>query len=180
MAWSSPMTAVVNATFTAAQYNTFVRDNLLETMPAKATVAGSWFVSTGANAIVQRTPATAIVATGETRATNTYGDLATVGPSVSIATGQRAFVWISASIQGVTNANIEGYMSYAVSGATSHAETDNRAIVYRAVNINQAARLGTGILHTNMTPGTNVFTAKYKASGTSASFVDRRISVLPL
>ena len=54
MAWTAPMTAVANAVFTAAQFNTHVRDNLLETAPAKATTTGGYFVATGTNTIVQR------------------------------------------------------------------------------------------------------------------------------
>lgn len=39
MAWTAPMTASANGTLTAAQFNTHVRDNLLETETAKATAA---------------------------------------------------------------------------------------------------------------------------------------------
>jgi hypothetical protein len=45
------MTAVTNATFTAAQFNTHVRDNLLETAPAKATAADRFILTDGANAV---------------------------------------------------------------------------------------------------------------------------------
>ena len=34
MAWTAPMTAVSGSVLTAAQWNTNVRDNLLETAPA--------------------------------------------------------------------------------------------------------------------------------------------------
>src|SRR5690606_12967068 len=44
MAWSAPMTAVSGSVFTAAQFNQFVRDNLNETAPARATTAGAHFV----------------------------------------------------------------------------------------------------------------------------------------
>ena len=54
MAWSAPMTAVSGSVLTAAQFNTYVRDNLNETAPAKATAAGQIFVSTAANAIAAR------------------------------------------------------------------------------------------------------------------------------
>lgn len=39
MAWTAPLTAALNGTLTAAQFNTHVRDNLLETEAAKATAA---------------------------------------------------------------------------------------------------------------------------------------------
>lgn len=45
------MTFVSNAVLTAAQLNTHLRDNLLETAPAKATAPGRFIVSTGLNSI---------------------------------------------------------------------------------------------------------------------------------
>jgi hypothetical protein len=51
MAWTAPGTAVGNTLLTAAFWNTHVRDNLLETAPAKATAAGQLFQATAPNAI---------------------------------------------------------------------------------------------------------------------------------
>ncbi|GII42264.1 hypothetical protein [Planotetraspora phitsanulokensis] len=47
MAWSAPMTAVANSIFTTAAFNQYVRDNLLETAPAKATTGSRLIVTTG-------------------------------------------------------------------------------------------------------------------------------------
>lgn len=52
------MTAVSGAAFTAAQFNTHVRDNLLETAPAKATTANGLFVATGLHSIEEQVVAT--------------------------------------------------------------------------------------------------------------------------
>ena len=60
MAWSAPMTAVANSTFTAAQFNQYVRDNLNETAPALATAAGSYFAADGINSIAERRAVTAL------------------------------------------------------------------------------------------------------------------------
>lgn len=51
MAWTAPGTAVGNTLLTAAFWNTHVRDNMLETAPAKATQAGQIFHATGPNVI---------------------------------------------------------------------------------------------------------------------------------
>jgi hypothetical protein len=51
MAWVTPKTFVTGEIITAAHLNTNVRDNMLETTPAKAAAAGDIFVATGANAI---------------------------------------------------------------------------------------------------------------------------------
>lgn len=65
MAWTSPMTAVANTEFTAVQFNTHIRDNLLETAPAKAVNPGSYFAVSGTNSIAERTPAQDIILTDE-------------------------------------------------------------------------------------------------------------------
>lgn len=51
MAWTAPRTWTTGEVVTASHMNTHVRDNLLETAPAKATTAGDLFVGTGANAL---------------------------------------------------------------------------------------------------------------------------------
>jgi len=51
MSWTAPRTFVTAEVVTASIMNTHVRDNLLETAPAKATAAGDIFVATAANAI---------------------------------------------------------------------------------------------------------------------------------
>jgi hypothetical protein len=80
MAWSAPMTAVANATFTSAQFNQYVRDNLLECAPAKATTPGRLIVTTGPNAITERVVTQASISTSETTTSTSYTDLATTGP----------------------------------------------------------------------------------------------------
>jgi len=50
MAWSSPATYTTGQVVTAADLN-LVRDNLLQTAPAKVTTAGDILVATGANAL---------------------------------------------------------------------------------------------------------------------------------
>jgi hypothetical protein len=109
------MTAVAGSTFSAAQFNQYVRDNLNETAPAKATAAGQFFVATGANAIAARTPTSATVATSETTTSTSYADLATVGPAATVTTGVAAMVFIKSGIDKNT-ANIGTFMSFAVSG----------------------------------------------------------------
>lgn len=96
MAWTAPMTAVPRDVWSAALFNAHVRDNMLETMAGKATSAGGYFVTTAANAIAQRTPGSAVVATSQTRLNTTYGDLTTAGPAVTATTGTEALVWMAA------------------------------------------------------------------------------------
>ena len=51
MVWSAPATWTVGQVVTAANLNTHLRDNLLETAPAKVTTDGDIVVATGANAL---------------------------------------------------------------------------------------------------------------------------------
>lgn len=180
MAWSAPMTAVANSTFTAAQFNTFVRDNLNETAPALATAAGSYFVTDGVNSIAERTPNTTGVLTSETTASTTFANLATIGPSVTVDTGPHALV--------ITHCQVENsgagsaYAGVEVSGASSIAPALNRAInVFNAPGVRVGA--GTAVLYAAgllLTPGSNTFTMKYRVSSGTGTFADRRIIVMPL
>lgn len=52
MAWTNPKTWIA-AVLTAAEMNTYVRDNSLETAPAKVTAAGDLVYGTGPNAITR-------------------------------------------------------------------------------------------------------------------------------
>lgn len=53
MAWSTPRTFVANEIISASLLNTHIRDQLNETVPAKAVAAGDIFQATAANAIAR-------------------------------------------------------------------------------------------------------------------------------
>ncbi len=180
MAWTAPMTAVAGNAFTAAQFNTHVRDNLLETAPAKATTANGYFVATGANAIAQRLPGGAIIDTTETRSSTTYGDLTTIGPSVTVTTGTKALVMITAQMENDTNGGF-ALATFTVSGATSVAAGDGSSIAFEQPSgTNGQAATCTRTRLIDLTPGSNTFTMKYRAlvAGT-ASFSRRSLIVIP-
>src|SRR6266568_2548959 len=98
MAWTTPLTAVANATLTAAQWNASVRDNLNMTAPALASAAGQIFASTAANTIAVRVPTGAYVSNLGTDASTSYGDLTSAGPAVTVATGAKAIVAIACGL----------------------------------------------------------------------------------
>lgn len=179
MAWSAPMTAVVGAVLTAAQWNATVRDNLLETSVAKATTAGGYFVSTGVNALAERIAGSGTVATAQTSTSTTYTDLATVGPSFAATTGTQAFVTINCRLHNGT-ANLLTLAGFAVSGATTVAASDNTAIHQQDGSINNRVRAGVRTLVTGLTAGSNTFTMKYRVSGGTGTFGEREIIVEPL
>lgn len=180
MAWTSPLTAAAGDILTATLWNTHVRNNLLETAVAKATTAGSIFVATGATALAERIVQTATVATAETTATTTYTDLATFGPSVTVASGTQAIIMWSALLANSTSAS-QALCSYAVSGSSTISASDTRCLLYQA-SANNAQNRGTAQhLETGLTIGaTNTISLRYRASANTASFGNRTLTVIPL
>lgn len=180
LAWTTPLTAVSNATLTAAQWNASVRDNLLETAAAKFTAAGQLFVSTGVNAGAARTPSQATVSTQETTTSTSYTALTTAGPTVaSLTTGTQALVAITAAC-GNNTAGQNSYMSVAVSGATTLAAADTTALRYQAFGANSRHRSSTVHLFTGLTAGANTFTSQYKVDAGTGLWFDRHLVVVPL
>lgn len=181
MAYSTPLTAVSNSTLTAAQWNASVRDNMLVTPAALATAAGQFFVSSAANAIAARTPQYATVATSQTTTSiATYGDLATVGPAVTVTTGATALVIFGAQIENSTGAG-GGLMSFAVSNATTiAAPATANALRFMASNADERNAASRVNWLTTLNPGSNTFTCKYTTpTGGTAAFSGRDIIVIP-
>jgi hypothetical protein len=178
MAWTAPMTAVANTVFTAAQFNLHVRDNLNETAVAKATQISSHFVGNGLNSIVERLSQVDNIAATETTASTTYTDLATVGPSVTTATGSRAIVFIRAAMEN-SGANNGTFMSWDVTGASTLAASENQAVNFAGLPAAQRQRLGSTYMISSLTPGTNTFTVKYRVTAGTGTFLARQIAVIP-
>lgn len=179
MAWTTPLTAVANTALTAAQWNASLRDNLLTTMPALVTAAGQLGVGTAANTIAARTNPSNIIATAEAVVATSYGNISggTVGPTLSsLSTGAAAFVVLSCNMFNNTG-GAASYMSYTVSGATTDAADDTRALYYESSNAGDLIAMGTFIPH-SLTAGTNTFQAKYRVGAGTGTFGSRRIAVL--
>lgn len=179
MAWTAPMTAAANSVFTAAQFNTHVRDNLLETAPAKATTAGRIFVATGANTIAERSIGTASIVTAENTTGTSYGNLTTLGPQITITTGAQAVAFLSAEVSNNTAGN-RCFVSVAVSGASTVAASDDDCLKYQAWGNNANHRGSAAIMFTGLTPGANTFTMQYKVDGGTGTFQRRRLILIAL
>jgi hypothetical protein len=167
------MTAVAGSVFTAAQFNQSVRDNLNETAPAKASVAGQIFVATGANSIAARTLQAANVDTSETTASASYVALTTAGPAVTVTSADQAIVCLFSLISNSSAGNFAS-MGYAVSGASTSAASINRSIA------GDSQQAGGVMLHSGLTPGSNTFTAQYRTAAGTGTFQYRKILVIPL
>lgn len=175
MAWTSPMTASLNGTLTAANWNTHVRDNMLETEVAKLTDVSEYLVTNGANKLVARKATRATVTTEQTTASTSYVNLGTLGPSVTVTTGTLALVFghCLGAVSGSSNA---WFASWSISGATSVSSSDTWAVMDKdAINAARAMVF----LHT-LTAGSNTFKMTYRVDGGTGTFRYRRITVLPL
>lgn len=183
MAWTAPMTAVAGAVFLAADFNTFVRDNLNETAPAKATTPGSIFAVTASNQIAERVPGAAIDTGSATFTSTSFADPATgsAGPSVTVTTGVQALVGYRAYLEvPSTTARVE--MAYSISGATTRAASTTRSVGYSVSNSVNGLKTRTGVvdLATTLTPGSNTFKLEYNVSSGTGTAADRRLWVIPL
>ena len=82
--WTAPVTFVSNATLTAAQLNAALRDNMLETAPAKALQAGGYFTSNSANSISERSIKRSTTTTTLSITSSTYVSTATSGIEIEV------------------------------------------------------------------------------------------------
>lgn len=176
MSWTAPMTAVAGSVFTAAQFNTFIRDNLLECPAAKALNPGAHFVTSATNQVTERVASGTAIFTTETTTSTAFTDLATVGPTITVTTGSNALICLSASIQNDGTGSVR--MAYDVSGATTQAAADNRGIAHFGV-ANGGGVIGNPIWDPGLTPGINTFTAKYRVASGTGTFLSRRLAVIP-
>lgn len=182
MAWTAPMTAVANSIFSAAQFNTYVRNNLNETMPAKATAGGQYFVSNGANSLIPRSPVSNTITTGDQMiSSSSYQNIS--GASVTVTTGTEALVHI-ASYLIVDTAERAGHVSYKVTGASNlipEVHHPNR-LVWDGVSAGQGTRCGGWGRLTTLRAGSNTFTMQGRISSSGVTMTVRycHIIVIPL
>ena len=141
-------------------------------------------VNSGATAPEWKTPASAspnnssaVVATSQSTTSTSYTDLATSGPAVTVTTGTKALVILSAKVNGNASGDT-AFMSFAVSGATTISAADTIAL---GSNDTSSARPYQSSFATRvtLTAGSNTFTAKYRAA-TNATFANREIIVIDL
>lgn len=122
----------------------------------------------------------AFLATSETTTSAAYTNLATVGPAVTLTTGARALVIVGCNTFNSLANGVDG-MSFAISGATTRAATDNYAFTATS-SIASAQFEGVTVSYLDdLTPGSNTFTGKYYAGGGgTGTFRRRRLIVIAL
>lgn len=117
----------------------------------------------------------ALNASGDTTTSTAYADMSVAGPAVSVETGTTAKVTITSLLYN-SGSNVT-LMSFAVSGATTIAADDQRSLQHA---LTSGVRASLVSVVTTLTPGTNVFTAKYRVAAGTGNFFYREISVEPM
>ena len=124
--------------------------------------------------------ATATVNTSETTTSTTYADLATTTDQITVPIGSsgKALVFFQAKMSN-SGANYN-YVSLELSGANTVAASDGICIQHASSAANIQRQSGTPLLLTGLTEGFTTFKLKYRTNTGTATFSNRRITVIPL
>lgn len=175
MAWTV-LPTYTNGVLTAAMMNA-IKDNINETAPAKA-IVGSWpvhFTSSATNTVAAREIRDDTVSAQESTTNTSYTDLSTNGPAVTLTTGAFALCFPGSRVFN-TGGGV-AYASFLITGATiGDVAADGRGVANQGTDDLRAG--ATQLMAT--TPGSNVFTMKYRVSSATGTFQSRRFSVMGL
>lgn len=183
MTWISPRTWVANTRLEDVTLNQHIRDNLLETGPAKASASGQLLVSAGLNQIAARSVASATTAASLT-VTYTGFNALYREPQVTVTTGTRALVFFGSKIVRAGIGAMWHHVSPLSPGTQYHQYNLGPWAVYYAAErlISDPFRAMGFKLFTELTPGSNTFQSNYYNNGLTGSGTvsDRFIIVLAL
>lgn len=125
---------------------------------------------------------TAEIATSESRTSTSYGDLTTVGPSVTVivpASGKVILILTAYSYNDT--ASKTAFMGFSSTGANTIATTDSDALRNKASAGGQEMNMSFVKTITGLTPGSTVFTAKYKVNDAGTGvWANRKLTVIPV
>lgn len=131
------------------------------------------------------TGASSSVTTRQTTTTQSFTDLTTSGPAVTLTTGTKALVIVTVQMD---NNNVSGSgaeSDFAVSGASTRSAASDSAIkLGDGVSASTAGgswRFSSATYLTNLTAGSNTFTVKYRSvGGGTTGFQNRSIFVMDM
>ena len=177
--------AATNQTFTAAEWNTHIRDNFAELENTHAQTAGRYIMSKGANDLAQRAMFVEYVTNTQSTTSTSYTDLATTGPTITVGTGTTAVLFWMCAL-GNDTANAEAYCSLAVEGDSAVAASDAWAIKTDGIagaissGSDNVIRMGGFHRFTGLTAGNNTFKLKYRVSAGTGRFGVRTLSIMTM
>jgi hypothetical protein len=120
------------------------------------------------------------VATDESTTSSSFTDLATVGPTVTLTTGTKAWVIISARMRH-SGVGDWPQMGVEVSGASSVSPAFGKLATFTEPTSNYQWVCTASFVYTGLTAGSNTFKAKYRSyTGGTSAYQDRYIQVIDL
>lgn len=121
-----------------------------------------------------------VITTSQATGSTVYTDLATIGPTVtrSIGLSGSALVTVTTFVFNGTLGAVN-WMGYEVSGATSLAASDDRALALHSMVANGQGRVSVVTHQTGLNPGLNTFTAKYRVNAGNGTYLNRSLIVQP-
>lgn len=168
---------------TVSHYAPAVGDKVrVEVTDGEPTVIGTVGPAVGLGDGLQVSP---MITTSETRAATTYGNLATVGPSVTVTVGDSGILLVGiACLIHPTSDNDGGAVSFTLSGAVNTlAADDTRRISFIGNVVDAAAEFGKVIPVLGLNPGSTTVTMVYKDlldTGNDVAYANRVLWALPL
>jgi len=133
----------------------------------------SWGNGIASNLRFLGSAASAEVLTSQTRTLTIYGDMTTRGPIVTVDTGERAVVLMSAQMGGT----VDAIAACAVTGASDIPAADDTSLYMPP---GAGGTLMSMVLFDTLTPGMNIFTMRYRITSGTGTFLRRRMLVIPL
>jgi hypothetical protein len=122
-------------------------------------------------------PQSAQVDTSETTTSTTFVDLTTVTDTVTVTIGANGLALLFLNCRLLNSGTNASLVSFVASGANTITAADNIAI------INGGGQDHTEMYHkllTGLTVGSTTFKMKYRVSAGTGTFINRRITVIPL
>lgn len=186
MGWVQPIDFYDDDPFTAAQWNTFVTDNLLACGPGVAADEGQLLCSGGKNVVVPRSLATKVMRNTVTLTTEWPSDPDNeedVGPTIKFAHGGSFLLLYDVLIRKVSGTGHLNYGPEITDGPGVLPDVYNLAV--RRQNVGGYIRTGAHCLVTGVEAGVTTVTMKYGATPgdgaiAAGTYADRRLTVLTL
>lgn len=180
MAWTTPLTFTTGS-LPASTLNQQIRDNLLETLPGRATDSGGFFVRDSSGHMSQRRPVIARDSTfGTTSSNPSYSALdspVAAGPTVTVTTGTAALV-IYGGRMGNYTANAQSSMVYSLNGDDAATVRHALAFLVDGVSGNNPWGGCGWDVNTTLTPGSNTFELQYRTGGAGVGIFGNRVLIV--
>ncbi len=174
MAWTV-LPPFTTATLTTAQLN-IIRDDIMETAVAKASLPNQYPVATGVNSLAMRRVNSASALATQTTTSNSY-TLAS-GPQVTVTTGTTALVFVFCQLTISADSETAFYAA-AVTGDSAITAEDHRAVTVGRFTSEFLIGATMAVYFTGLTAGSNTFSGMVRVTGGTGTYDNRRIICMP-